>query len=228
MTIYDISVPISVLTPVFPGDPEVEITSAASLEKGDAANVTSLKFGAHTATHVDAPAHFIERANQVKSLSLDTLIGAAHVVEIPNDAPAVTLEHVRALVPQDAVRVLFKTRNSGFWQPLIEAVKNNVHDETASHFHEDFTYIEPEAANELVNRNVRLVGLDYLSVEQFHAGSFATHEALLRAEVIIIEGLNLAGVASGEYELICLPLKIASGTGDGAPARAVLRTLDLK
>ncbi|MCP9494475.1 MAG: cyclase family protein [Pyrinomonadaceae bacterium MAG19_C2-C3] len=225
MTIYDISVPISVSTPVFPGDPKVEIISAASIAQGDAANVTTLKFGAHTATHVDAPAHFIETGNQVKNLSLDTLIGAAHVIEIPDDARAVTLEHVRALVPPDAVRVLFKTRNSGFWQPLINHVENDVHDETASHFHEDFTYIEPEAARELVRRNVRLVGLDYLSVEQFHAGNFATHEALLRAEIIIIEGLNLAGVASGEYELICLPLKIASGTGDGAPARTVLRTL---
>ncbi len=225
MAIYDISVPISASTPVFPGDPAIEITAATSIARGDVANVTSLNFGAHTATHVDAPTHFIEEGRHVKDLSLDTLIGAAHVVEIPMDAHAVTLEHVRALVPRDAVRVLFKTRNSTFWQPLINAVNDGTNDETAARFHEDFTYIEPEAAIELVKRKVILVGLDYLSVERFHAGTFGTHEALLRAEVVIIEGLNLAGVASGEYELICLPLKIAGGNGDGAPARVVLRTL---
>ena len=226
MAIYDISVPISASTPVFPGDPAVEITAATSIAQGDVANVTRLNFGAHTATHVDAPAHFVEGARQVKDLSLDTLIGAAHVVEIPNDACAVTLEHVRTLVPRGAIRVLFKTRNSNFWQPLINAVNDDMSDKEASRFREDFTYIESEAAIELVRRNVMLVGLDYLSVEQFHAGTFGTHEALLQAEVVIIEGLNLAGIASGEYELICLPLKIAGGNGDGAPARVVLRTHD--
>ncbi len=225
MAIYDVSVPISVNTPVFPGDPAVEISAAASIKHGDAANVSLLNFGAHTATHVDAAAHFIEGGRTVKDLPLDLLIGKAIVVEIPSNARAITVEHVRALVPDGAVRVLFKTRNSQFWLPLFDALNETKMNENANRFHEDFTYIEPDAARELVTRKVKLVGLDYLSVEQFQSGNFATHETLLGANVIIIEGLNLNDVAGGEYELICLPLKIAGGAGDGAPSRVVLRTI---
>jgi arylformamidase len=106
---------------------------------------------------------------------------------------------------------LFKTRNSEFWN------------DTTQGFRKDFTYIAPEAAKELVDLGVKLVGIDYLSVEKFGSEDFGTHFALLSAQVIIIEGLDLREVSAGDYELICLPLKIASGTGDGAPARTVLR-----
>lgn len=215
MRIYDVSVPISTTsTPVYPGDPRIEINSAAAISNGDAANVSLLNFGAHTATHTDAPAHFIEGAATVRQLPLEVLVGRARVVEIPRDVRAVDAEHVSADVLNGATRVLLKTRNSAFWQ------------ESSNIFREDFTYITPAAARSLVHQGVRLVGIDYLSVDEFGSANYETHRVLLGSSVVIIEGLNLIEIQAGEYELICLPLLIASGTGDGAPARTILRSLD--
>lgn len=208
MKIYDITVPLSNDVPVYEGDPKVEITTANSIEKGDAANVSKLCFGAHTATHVDAPNHFIEGARKVNELDLYKLVGTCRVVEIDKSVMAIEARHVADL--ENAERVLFKTRNSDFWNNLAQG------------FRTDFTYIEPEAAQILVEKGVKLVGIDYLSVEKFGSKDFRTHITLLEKEVIIIEGLDLREVSAGDYELICLPLKIASGTGDGAPARVVL------
>jgi arylformamidase len=213
MPIYDISVPIAPgETPTYPGDPGIEFEAWASLERGDPANVTMLHLGAHTGTHLDAPAHFIKGAPGLASLSLDALVGPARVVEIPAAAEAVTAEHVASL--EGDTRVLFKTRNSAFWE------------EPRGRFRTDFAYIEPEAARALAARGVRLVGFDYLSVERFGSTDFATHLALLSAGVVIVEGLDLRAVGPGRYELLCLPLRLAAGSGDGSPARAVLRMPD--
>ena len=213
MPIYDISVAISGATPVYPGDPGVEIVAHASMERGDAANVTLLRLGAHTGTHVDAPAHFIRGAQTVSRLPLDALVGRASVVEVPADVTAIDAGHVDGLVPAGVERVLFKTRNSAFWEAA------------GGRFREDFTYVTPAAARALAARGLRLVGIDYLSVEKFKSENFDAHVALLSRGVVIVEGLNLADVPAGEYDLACLPLKIAGGDGDGAPARAILRTL---
>ncbi|HEX3558371.1 MAG TPA: cyclase family protein [Pyrinomonadaceae bacterium] len=215
MKLYDISVPIAHgLTPVYPGDPAIEVGSWKAIARGDAANVSALNLGAHTGTHVDAPAHFIEGAPGVISLPLDALVGEARVVAIAPDANAVEERHVEEAALEGASRVLFKTRNSAFW------------DDPRGRFREDFTYIAPNAARALVSRGVRLVGIDYLSVERFGSDDFETHLVLLSSGVVILEGLDLRAVAPGAYELFCLPLKIAAGSGDGAPARAVLRSLD--
>jgi len=214
MPIHDISVAIAPgETPTYPGDPGIEVESWAAIARGDAANVTSLRFGAHTATHLDAPAHFIEGAPGIPSLPLEVLVGPALVVELGDDVLAVDESHVADAQLGGATRVLFKTRNSSFW------------DEPRGQFRKDFTYITKEAARALVERGVTLVGFDYLSVEKFGSEDFATHHALLSKGVVIVEGLDLRAVAAGTYELICLPLKITAGSGDGAPARAVLRTL---
>ena len=209
MKIYDVTVAISPNTPVYEGDPNVKLETAQAILRGDAANVTDLHFGAHTATHVDAPAHFIEGAAKVFEMPLEVLIGAARVVEIDEDMMAIEAQHVENL--NGAERVLFKTRNSQFWS------------EPEKGFRKDFTYIEPEAAQILVEHGVRLVGIDYLSVEKFGSEDFQTHLILLQNGVVIIEGLDLREVSAGDYELVCLPLKIDSETGDGAPARVVLR-----
>lgn len=214
MRIYDISVPITAATPIYPGDPGVEIRQWAALADGDAANVSLLHFGAHTATHVDAPAHFIAGASKVDVMPLDALLGKARVILMPDDVDAITVSHLSSVDLEGATRVLFKTRNSAFWTDLTGG------------FRQDFTYITPEAARVLVQAGVRLVGMDYLSVEKFQAERHETHEILLSNGVVIVEGLDLRAVSAGDYELICLPLKIADGTGDGAPARAILRTLD--
>lgn len=214
MRIYDVSVPISQGTPTYPGDPHIEIEEWAALARGDAANVSMLHFGAHTGTHVDAPAHFIEGAGRVDALPLEALVGEAHVIEMADDVRAINAGHIAAEVKGDATRVLFKTRNSAFWA------------NTEQGFRTDFTYLTPDAARTLVERGVRLVGVDYLSVEQFRAERFDTHTILLSNGVVIVEGLDLRAVAAGVYELICLPLRIAGGSGDGAPARAILRAQD--
>ena len=212
MPIYDVTVPISTDLPTWPGDPAVEITDWRTLANGDGVNVSGLSFGAHTATHVDAPAHFIEGAPNVESLPLDGLIGEAEVVEVPPDRLAIDNDFVLAHCDSQAKRILFKTRNSAFWS------------EVKHEFHTDFTYLDLEAARTLAQRGVKLVGIDYLSIEKFGSPKHETHLALLSKGVIIVEGLNLTEVPAGKYELICLPLRLRSNQGDGAPARVVLRS----
>jgi arylformamidase len=213
MTIYDISVPLSAATPTYPGDPTIEIKSWLELERGDAANVSLLHFGAHSGTHVDAPAHFIAGGSKVETVPLESLMGEAMIVEVPIEMMAIDADFVTNHCNQASERILFKTRNSSFW--------NNPEDG----FRTDYTYLEPQAARRLTELGIRLVGLDYLSVEQFKSESFETHRILLSSGVVILEGVDLRNVPTGRYELVCLPLRIAGGSGDGAPARAVLRTL---
>jgi arylformamidase len=213
MRIYDVSVPISAQTPTYPGDPGIEILQWSAIHEGAAANVSLLHFGAHTATHVDAPAHFIEGAGRVDRLPLDALIGPARVISIADEVDVITPDHLSRQEIERAERVLFKTRNSSFWSD-------------SSGFRKDFTYLSANAAEILAEAGVKLVGIDYLSIEEFKSEHHETHLALLSRGIIIIEGLDLSEVPAGAYEIICLPLKIAGGTGDGAPARTVLRTLD--
>ena len=207
--IYDITFPISEQTPIYAGDPPVEIDVPLKIADGKPANVSHLCFGVHTATHVDAPNHFIEGGRRVHELEFDKLLGDCRVIELDKSVTAIAPEHLAGI--GDAKRILFKTRNSNFW--------NNPEDG----FRKDFTYIMPEAARALVEKNVKLVGIDYLSVEKFGSDDFLTHITLLKSEVVIIEGLDLREVAAGDYELICLPLKYIGGAGDGSPARTILR-----
>lgn len=213
MTIYDISVPLSAATPTYPSDPGIEIKSWSDLERGDHANVSLLHFGAHSGTHVDAPAHFIAGGSKVEALPLESLMGQVTVVEVPIAVMSIDADFVSNNCNQTTERVLFKTRNSSFW--------NNPEDG----FRTDYTYLEADAARRLTELGIRLVGIDYLSIEQYKSESFETHLILLSSGVIILEGVDLRNVSGGRYELICLPLRIAGGSGDGAPARAVLRTL---
>ena len=211
MPIYDITVPIRTTMPVYEGDPGVKIEPWSAFAKGDSSNVSLLNFGAHTGTHVDAPAHFIEGANTIDKLPLETLIGPARVIEVPDDATEIDPAFLASCDLQGVARILFHTRNSAFWD--------------SDGFRKDFTHLLPEAAELLVNQGIKLVGIDYLSIEKFHSGHHRTHLTLLQQSVVIVEGLNLSSVPAGDYELICLPLKIAAGAGDGAPARVVLRTM---
>jgi len=209
MPIYDITNSIRSQMPVYEGDPSVEIAAWSSMLKGDSANVSFLHLGAHTGTHVDAPAHFIKDAAKIDSLPLDLLIGPARVVRVPEEATEIDRDFLAACDLNQVERILFHTRNSGFWNES---------------FRKDFTHLLPEAAEYLIDQGIKLVGIDYLSIEKFHSGHHRTHIALLSNSVIILEGLNLSEVPAGDYELICLPLKLSEGAGDGAPARAVLRT----
>ncbi|HEV2835137.1 MAG TPA: cyclase family protein [Pyrinomonadaceae bacterium] len=215
MPIYDLSVPISADLPTYPSDPGIQIDDWETLARGGGANVSALHFGAHTGTHVDAPAHFIEGTRKVEALDLGVLIGEAEVIEVPKDRLVIDAEFVAEHCKPGTERVVFKTRNSTFWRGDLK-----------TDFRTDFTYLDLRAAQWLVEQGVRLVGIDYLSIEKFGSRDHETHRALLSKEVIILEGLNLADVPAGKYELICLPLRLRTNLGDGAPARAVLRTLE--
>jgi arylformamidase len=177
------------------------------IEHGDVANVSTLSLGSHTGTHMDSPLHFVRGGEGIDRMPLDATMGRARVIEI-QDPTSINPEE---LVPHGigrGERILFKTRNSA----LIWWTQD---------FIEDFVYISREAARYLAEREVRTVGVDYLSVGGFHKDGVERHQALLGAGIWVIEGLDLSGVEPGEHELICLPLKVEEG--DGAPARALLR-----
>lgn len=207
MTIHDISLTITPDLPVWPGDPPVRLSQPLHLERGDTYTLTRLDMGAHTGTHLDAPAHFIRGGATVESLDLETLIGPALVVDARGRGhlSAETLEALA--IPAGVQRLLLRTDNSLRWQ----------RDEQT--FAEDFIAIAPSGAAWLAARGVKLVGIDYLSVAPFD-DSASTHQILLGAGVVAVEGLNLSAIEPGDYQLICLPIKI--GGADGAPCRAVL------
>lgn len=209
MRIYDVTVPISAETPVYEGDPKTKIETFASIENGDSSNVSQISCCAHAGTHVDAPNHFFEGTKKVHELELEKLVGDCLVIELDKNVSEIKPEHLTGI--ENAERVLFKTRNSDFWN------------ETVKGFQTDFTYISPEAAHKLVEKNIKLVGIDYLSVDKFDSEDFPAHKILLENEVVILEGLDLRKVSGGIYEIICLPLKYIGGAGDGAPARTILR-----
>jgi arylformamidase len=207
MPIYDISLPISESLAVWPGDPPIRITQSSHLDMGDAATASRLDMGAHTGTHVDAPAHFITGGNSVDALDLEVLVGPALVVHEPQ-ASVLTAEVLEGLnIPPGTERLLFRTRNSERWA------------QADGTFDEDFVAISEDGARWLVERGVRLVGVDYFSVGPF-SETTPTHLVLLSAGVVAVEGLNLNQIAPGMYQLVCLPLKLVGG--DGAPARAIL------
>ena len=204
--IYDVSVPIQTGGVVYPGNPEIAIALQQSIAAGAGANVSRIDFGSHTGTHVDAPRHFFNDGAGADALSLDVLMGPALLVHVDETAMAVTEAHLRAAGAAGHQRVLLRTRNSGF-------IREHP-------FHPDYTYLDPDGAAYLVSIGVRLVGVDYLSVEQFHSGHHRTHRTLLGAGMIIVEGLDLSEPPAGVYDFRCLPLRLAGL--DGAPARAVL------
>lgn len=192
----------------WPGNPEPRVELVSDMQKGDVANVTSLAMGAHTGTHMDAMRHFIAGGVTMEAMPLDAVIGPAKLIAI-DDPVAIRREHLAPFDLQRGDRVLFKTSNSALrW--------------LTDEFREDFVYIDPEAAQYLVDRGVQTVGVDYLSVAPFFDG-VTTHRILLGAGVWIIEGLDFRGVEPGDYELICLPLKIHGS--DGAPCRAIIRRI---
>jgi arylformamidase len=207
MRIYDITLGISPALPVWPGNPGVELERTDKIEAGANANVSRLALGVHTGTHVDAPVHFIQGAAGVESLPLDVLIGRAFVLHLRRAAQITADALARAKMPARTRRLLIRTRNSDFWS------------KAAGEFHTDFAGVTADGAEWLVERRIELIGVDYLSVAPWKQ-SRPTHEVLLKAGVVVVEGLNLGGIKAGAYDLICLPLKLVGS--DGAPARAVL------
>ena len=206
--IWDVSVPVRHGGLVYPGNPPISITAVQSIAQGDTANVSRIDLGSHTGTHVDAPLHFMDGGAGVDELPLDVLVGPARLIAFGDDVMAVGEAGLRRHDLNGVTRLLIKTRNSAW---LASG---------SSEFHPDFTHVAPDGADYLVSIGVRLVGVDYLSVEQFRSPHHRTHKTLLSNGVVIVEGLVLTEPPPGDYELYCLPMLLAGI--DGAPARAVL------
>lgn len=206
MKIYDISVPISERTIVYPGDPPVRLIWDMTIPSGRLVNLSSISFCSHTGTHIDAPFHFLNDGISVDQVSLELLYGECLVVEIDNPISIGLQALERAGVTGGTQRILFKTRNSAFWK--------------IGTYPEDYVFIESEAAEWLVERGIQLVGIDWLSVDPFDTADFPAHRSILGSGGVVVEGLDLSDVPPGTYTLACMPLKIAGG--DGSPSRAVL------
>ena len=209
--LIDVSVPlVPGRVPLYPGDTELTREQTSSIEEGDTSSNSAVRCSVHTGTHVDAPVHFLPGTGGIETLPLDALVGPAYVV----DATAVE-GHVDAAalgrldIPADAERVLLRTSNSALW--------------ASAEFSEDFVAVLPDAAAALVERGVRLVGIDYLSIAPY-GDPGPTHRTLLGAGVVVVEALDLRRAAPGRYRLTCLPMLLPGS--DGAPARAVLEPLD--
>ncbi len=207
MKIHDVTLTISSLLPIYPGNPDVRITRVHTIGKDHHSNLTKIEMGTHTGTHVDAPVHFIEGAAGTEALDISALIGPAAVIDATHEdiISAECLERLN--IPEGIERILFRTRNSAMW-------KSSPHD-----FVPEFVGISADGAEWLVNKGIKVVGIDYLSIAPFKKAA-PTHNTLLAASVIPIEGLDLSTVDAGMYFLICLPLKIEGS--DGSPARVVL------
>lgn len=202
----DVSVPLAAGIPAYPGNPDFELQPIKRIAEGGSSNVSRLVMGTHTGTHVDAPKHFFDDAAAVDRLALDLLIGRARVVDLPRRG-GITAGDLAAAGLREDLRVLLRTPNSALWNGAA--------------FKADYTYLTEDGARYLVDQGVKVVGIDYLSVEQFKKPGAPAHRALLSEGVVIIEGLNLSDAEAGMYEMYCLPLRIAGA--DGAPARVVLK-----
>jgi arylformamidase len=205
--IYDVTVPISNALPVWPGDPPVQLSrkSHASRDKTHTVRLTAIEMGSHTGTHMDAPFHVIDDGKRLSDFPLDTLIGKVTVFEMPS-ARSIGRAQLEGFDWTGVERVLLKTENSKHWND--------------GKFYEEFVYLEPDGAEFLVERGVRLVGIDYLSIDKFRSESHPSHFVLLKKNILIIEGLNLNAVPQGIYSIFALPLNLQDA--DGAPTRVVL------
>jgi arylformamidase len=205
--IYDVTVPITNSMPVWPGDLPVQLVAKAHLsrDKTHTVRLTEIEMGSHTGTHIDAPFHMLDNGKRLHEFPLETLAGKVRVFEIP-ETRSLGRAELTGLDWNGVERVLFKTENSKHWQ-----------DGT---FFENFVYLEPDGAEVVVEHGIKLVGIDYLSIDKFRSESHPSHFVLLKNNIPILEGLNLSAVPAGDYTVVALPLNLHDA--DGAPARVIL------
>lgn len=208
LRIYDVSLPLVSGGVVYPGNPPISITPHQAVAQGASANVSRVDFGSHTGTHVDAPKHFFDDGAGVDTIPLELLMGPARLLAFSDSVTSIGEAELAAHDLTGVTRVLLKTRNSR-WLAT-----------GSPEFHSDYTYLAPDGAEYLARLGMKLVGVDYLSVEQFHSGHHRTHRTLFEKGIVIVEGLLLSEPPAGDYHFRCLPLRLVGL--DGAPARAVI------
>jgi arylformamidase len=206
MKLIDVSVPLDATLPTYPGNTPFSLEAIKRIARGDSSNVSTLHMSAHAGTHVDAPRHFFDDAIGTDALPLEMLCGRTRVIEITS-RKGVAAEDLAAVDLSEDVRLLIKTHNSRLWG--------------TPEFQKDYVGVTESGAKHLVEHGIKVVGVDYLSVEPFKTPGAPTHHVLLGGGTIVIEGLNLRDVEPGVYDMICLPLRVVGS--DGAPARVVLR-----
>lgn len=206
MKLIDISVPLDASLATYPGNTPFGLEPNKRRARGDSSNVSTLHMSAHAGTHVDAPRHFFDEGSGAETLPLEMLCGRTRVVELTT-RKGITAEDLAEFDLSEDLRLLLKTPNSRLWG--------------SPEFHTDFVGVTEGGARFLVDRGVKVLGVDYLSVEPYKTPGAPTHHVLLGSGTIVIEGLNLRDVEPGTYEMFCLPLAVVGS--DGAPARVVLR-----
>jgi arylformamidase len=205
MKLIDVSVPLDATLATYPHNTPFSLEAMKRIARGDSSNVSTLHMSAHAGTHVDAPRHFFDAGPATEALSLELLIGRTRVAAV-NGGATIDAEHLATIDLSGTERLLIKTRNSALWG--------------SPEFHTDYVGVSESGARHLVEHGIKVVGVDYLSVEQFRTPGAPAHHVLLGAGVVVIEGLNLRDVDPGDYDMYCLPLRIVGS--DGAPARVVL------
>ena len=209
---YDLTMPLFPGQVVWPGDPAIEITSLSAISSGEPTNISLLKLGSHTGTHIDAPRHILEQGAGVDRIPPEKLIGPAQVLDLTSSCEDLIFPEAiqcAGFCP-NIPRVLLKTKNSSLYD-----------DQKFHQFHQDYVSLAREAAEWLIQKGVFLIGIDYLSIEAFDTKDYALHRILLSHGVVLVEGIVLKSVPPGVYELFCAPLNITQG--DGAPARVFIR-----
>lgn len=205
--LYDVSVPVRPGMPAWPGDPALAVERVHDMARGDRNTLSRLELGVHAGTHVDAPAHFIADGETVEDMPLDLMVCEARVVGIAHPEQVTVAELERNAIASGE-RILLRTRNSALW--------------ARDAFAEDFVHLSTDAAEWLAARGIALLGTDYLSVGGYKRNGTEVHRALLGAGVWLVEGLDLAAVGPGRYEMLCLPLRLVGA--EGSPARVLLRS----
>jgi len=196
-------------TPVYEGDAPMKFDFLRDMRKGNAFTLSVYSLGAHSGTHIDAPMHFIRDGAPIDRVPLEVLMGPARVIDIPDSVQSIDASELNRHDWRNVPRVIFRTRSAQRgWMG-------------SATFHRDFAYIAPDAAQLLADAGVQLVGIDYLSAEQFGAAAPTTHRILLGKGIPIVEGLALDAIGAGDYDIIVLPIKVAGH--EGAPARALMR-----
>jgi arylformamidase len=203
----DISVDLRRDMPVWPGSVAFKDGQTQTFANGDDVFVSRIEMDVHVGTHVESPLHFIPDGATLDSVPLSTFVGPAFVADLLAAEPAVGAEELEAAaIPEGTSSLLLRTENSALWA-------------SGDQFRNDYVALTADGARWVVERGIRLVGIDYLSIAPY-GESVPTHRTLLEAGIVILEGTDLRGVDPGEYELVCAPLRIVDA--DGAPARAFL------
>lgn len=201
---YDITLPLSEKLLTYPRNPDFKIKQISFLSKGDSSNLSKIVCGTHSGTHIDAPSHFIKGGKTIDKIDIKKFFGKAQVFDLTKIEKEISKKDLYNFdIKKDEI-ILFKTRNS---------------DLGYEKFNPDFVGLDDSAAEFLVKKKIKAVGIDYLSIKRKNEKN-KVHNILLENDIIIYEGLYLKKVPKGKYNFVGLPMKIIGA--DGAPARVIL------